>query len=78
MRGERRRKKGLWSEKGRQQLESLSLMPWTTRRRQELLELLDQFDPNIDELSQASYEYKFGPGHEQSLGINGGLLISIP
>ena len=48
-----RRKKGLWSEKGRQQLESLSLMPWTTRRRQELLELLDQFDPNIDELSQA-------------------------
>jgi transposase len=48
-----RRKKGLWSEKGRQQLESLSLMPWTTRRRQELLELLDQLDPNIDELSQA-------------------------
>ena len=48
-----RRKKGLWSEKGRQQLESLSLMPWTTRRRQELLQLLDQFDPNIDELSQA-------------------------
>jgi transposase len=30
-----RRKKGLWTEKGRQQLESLSLMPWTTRRRQE-------------------------------------------
>ena len=48
-----RRKKGLWSEKGRQQLESLSLMPWTTRRRQELLQLLDRFDPNIDELSQA-------------------------
>jgi len=48
-----RRKKGLWSEKGRQQLESLSLMPWTTRRRQELLELLDRLDPNIDELSQA-------------------------
>jgi len=48
-----RRKKGLWSEKGRQQLESLSLMPWTNRRRQELLELLDRFDPNIDELSEA-------------------------
>ena len=48
-----RRKKGLWSEKGRQQLESLSLMPWTTRRRQELLQLLDQLDPNVDELSQA-------------------------
>jgi transposase len=48
-----RRKKGLWTEKGRQELESLSLMPWTTRRRQELLELLDRLDPNIDELSQA-------------------------
>jgi transposase len=48
-----RRKKGLWSKKGRQQLESLSLMPWTTRRRQELLQLLDQLDPNVDELSQA-------------------------
>ena len=48
-----RRKKGLWSEKGRQQLESLSLMPWTARRRQELLQLLDQLDTNIDELNQA-------------------------
>jgi len=48
-----RRKKGLWTEKGRKQLESLSLMPWTTRRRQELLELLDRLDPNIDKLSQA-------------------------
>jgi len=48
-----RRKKGLWSAKGRRQLESLSLLPWTSRRRQELLELLDQFDPNVDELSQA-------------------------
>jgi len=27
---------------------------------------------------EPSYEYKFGPGHEQSLGINGGLLIAIP
>jgi transposase len=48
-----RRKTGLWTEKGRQELESLSLMPWTTRRRQELLELLDRFDPNVDKLSQA-------------------------
>jgi transposase len=48
-----RRKRGLWSEKGREQLASLSLPPWTTRRRQELLELLDQFDPKIDHLSQA-------------------------
>ena len=27
---------------------------------------------------EPSYEYKFGPVHEQSLGISGGLLISIP
>ena len=27
---------------------------------------------------EPSYEYKFGPGHEHSLGISGGLLISIP
>jgi len=27
---------------------------------------------------EPSYEYKFGPRHEQSLGINGGLLIAIP
>ena len=31
----------------------MRLPPWTTRRRQELLELLDRFDPNIDQLSQA-------------------------
>jgi len=48
-----RHKKRLWSEKGRQQLESLSLMPWTAQRRQELLQLLDQFDPSIAQLSQA-------------------------
>jgi hypothetical protein len=27
---------------------------------------------------EPSYEYKFGPGHEHSLGISGGLLIAIP
>lgn len=48
-----RRKRGLWSEKGRARLESLQLPPWTTRRRQELLELLDRFDPTIDELTEA-------------------------
>jgi transposase len=48
-----RRKRGLWSEKGRKQLESMSLPRWSTRRRQELLELLDRFGPSIDELSQA-------------------------
>jgi hypothetical protein len=27
---------------------------------------------------EPSYEYKFGPGHEHSVGITGGLLIGIP
>jgi transposase len=48
-----RRKKGLWNKKGRQELESLPLPPWTHQRRQELLGLLDQFDPKIEELTQA-------------------------
>lgn len=26
---------------------------------------------------EPSYDYKFGPGHEHSLGLSGGLLISI-
>src|SRR6266567_833947 len=49
-----RRKKALWSKKGRARLEALSLAPWTSRRRQELLELVDRLDPTIDELSKAS------------------------
>ncbi len=48
-----RRKRGLWTRQGRAQLESLRLPPWTSRRRQELLELLDRLDPNIDELTEA-------------------------
>ena len=48
-----RRKRGLWNKQGRALLESLSLPPWTSRRRQELLELLDHLDPSIEQLSQA-------------------------
>jgi transposase len=48
-----RRKRGLWAKQGRAELESLSLPTWTSRRRQELLDLLDQLDPSIDQLSQA-------------------------
>jgi transposase len=49
-----RRKTRLWSEQGRAELEKLALGPWTSRRRQELLELLDQIDPVIEELSKAA------------------------
>src|SRR6201997_2520492 len=46
-------KKKLWREHGREQLESLRLAPWASRRRQDLLELLDRLNPTIAELSQA-------------------------
>jgi transposase len=48
-----RRKKTLWSKAGRKQLESLLLAPWATRRRQELLDLVDRWNVTIAELSAA-------------------------
>src|SRR5499433_1290009 len=44
-------KKKLFSAQGRAQLEKLSLAPWASRRRKELLELLDQLDPKTAELT---------------------------
>jgi len=46
-------KKRLWREKGREQLESFRLAPWASRRRHDLLELLDRLNPTIVALSQA-------------------------
>ena len=46
-------KKRLWREAGREQLESFSLAPWASRRRRDLLEVLDRLTPTITELSQA-------------------------
>jgi transposase len=48
-----RRRSGLWSKSGRTQLESLLLAPWATRRRQDLLELVDRLDASIKPLSSA-------------------------
>ena len=48
-----RLKKKLFSEQGRVQLEKLVLAPWASRRRQELLELLDRLHPTIEELTAA-------------------------
>jgi transposase len=48
-----RRKKKPWSEPGRAQLEKLSLGNWASRRRKDLLELLDRMNPTIEELSAA-------------------------
>jgi transposase len=46
-------KKRLWREQGREQLESIRLAPWASRRRRDLLDLLDRLNPTIAELSQA-------------------------
>jgi transposase len=45
-------KKRLWRERGRQQLESFLLAPWASRRRRDLLELMDRLNPTIAELTQ--------------------------
>ena len=49
-------KKKLWSERGRTELEKLSLAPWASRRRRDLLELLDRMNPTIEELTAAVEE----------------------
>src|SRR5712664_984298 len=46
-------KKKLWRDAGREQLESFRLAPWASRRRRDLLELLDRLTPTIAELTQA-------------------------
>jgi transposase len=47
-------KRKLFTEQGRALLEKLSLAPWASRRRQELLELLDRMNPTIEELTAAT------------------------
>jgi len=46
------RKRKLWSERGRGELRRLELEPWASRRRQELLELLERLEPRIEELDE--------------------------
>lgn len=48
-----RRKRKLWTQAGRQVLEGLPLTGWTAVRRQDLLQLLDQFNARIGELDAA-------------------------
>jgi len=47
------RKEGVRSEAGRKQLESLPLLPSASRRRAELLQLLDQLEASISDLDRA-------------------------
>jgi len=47
------RKRKLWTAGGRTELEALGLDPWASRRRQELLEILDRLDSILAELDRA-------------------------
>lgn len=51
-----RRKKALWRPAGRNELESLVLARWASRRRRDLLDLLDQLTPKIHELTRTIEE----------------------
>ncbi len=50
------RKRKLWTLRGRKELQELPLDPWASRRRRELLQLLDQLDPSMAELNRAVQE----------------------
>lgn len=47
------KKRQLWTERGQRWLKELSLPPWTERRREDLLLLLQGLEPAIAELSRA-------------------------
>src|SRR5215510_10288539 len=47
------RKRKMWAATGRTELEGLGLDPWASRRRQELLQILDRLDPSLMELDRA-------------------------
>jgi len=47
------RKRKLWAAGGRTELEALTLDPWASRRRRELLAILDRLDPSLAELDRA-------------------------
>jgi transposase len=50
------RKRKLWSQRGRAELERLELLPGAARRRKELLEWLDHLDAQVGELDRAVEE----------------------
>ena len=50
------RKKKLFTKKGRAELEGLNLDRWASRRRQELLHLIDHLDGSLKEFDQAVAE----------------------
>ncbi len=47
------KKRKLWTQEGMEFLRNLKLDPWTRRRRDDLLKLLEEFNGHIQQLSQA-------------------------
>src|ERR1700675_985389 len=69
-----RRKKALWRRAGRHQLESLVLAQWASRHRQDLLDLLDQLTPKIQQLTR---RWKKGWGSESWLAACTRIPVSV-
>src|ERR1700675_4061454 len=68
-----RSKKRLWRESGREQLEAFRLAPWASRRREDLLKLLDGLNPTIAELTQAIQQEVEKYPAAQRLGTHPGV-----
>ena len=73
------RKRRRWSAQGRAELEALSLGPWASQRRQELLELLDDLEPKIERLNEAvKVEAERRADCQQLMKVKGvGLVTSL-
>ena len=67
------RKKQLFTKKGRCELESLKLDAWASRRRQELLQLLDGLDVSLAQLDQAVKEQAAAHGEAVRLMTHPGV-----
>ena len=67
------RKRKLWSDRGRAELSGLTLLPWASRRRKELLHWLDQLDATVRELDQAVEEAAAGRAEVRLLRTHPGV-----
>lgn len=67
------RRQKLWSARGRAELTSLALLPWASRRRQELLAWLDQLDASVSELDRAVEQAAHGRAEVSLLRTHPGV-----
>jgi len=66
-------KRKLWTTAGRAQLQALPLLPWATRRRAELLRLLDQLEVPIADLDEAVQQQAQGRAEARRLMTHPGV-----